>query len=219
VADGFRRLMGIALLALFSCLVLLVARGAVEGVERQAAAEPWKAGLTGLAAQILAIPLLIVTVVVLAISIIGIPLLLLVPFAILGLVLGAFLGYAGVALGVGQWMERRFGWRLGSPFVVLLAGVAAIQVWTLIGHLVPVPFFAGLLVFIGVLIQYAVWTVGFGAVLLSRFGNRPPAAAAPAPVSPTPGEGMIAGPESFDTSSRDVPEWHGDAGEPPRPGD
>jgi hypothetical protein len=172
-------LFGLGVLLLFACLVLLVARNPVERVGERAAEEPWKSGLVGLLSQILFFPLLILVVLILVVSIVGIPFLLLLPFAIVGLILVGLLGYTAVAYGVGRWSEARFGWGLGGPFIALLVGVGFIQVWSVIGGILsmgpgPVKFFAVMFSLFGALLCYAAWTVGFGAALLTRFGTSPP---------------------------------------------
>ena len=166
--------MGLAILALLACLVLLLAPGPVEKVRRRAASEPWMSGLVGLLSQILFVPVLVLVCLVLVISVIGIPLLILVPFALLGLLLVAFLGYAAVAVAVGSWLGRRFGWNLATPYVALLVGFVAIQGFSFIGELFnvgPLWFFSMMFGVLGALVCYVAWTVGFGAAILTRFGT------------------------------------------------
>jgi hypothetical protein len=183
---------GLIVLGLLACLVMLVARQPLERVQQKAAMEPWKSGLVGLLTQILFGPLLILVILILVISIIGIPLLLLVPFFVLALVLVAFLGYCGVALGIGRFLQDRFGWKLNNPYFVLLLGVLAIQIWCIISDLLdlgwgPLWFFAVMFGIFGVLVKYVAWTVGLGAGVLTRFGtattwgSRGPASYVPAP--------------------------------------
>ena len=67
-------------------------------------------------------PVLVLSVVVLAVSIIGIPLLVLVPFAILGFLLAVLIGFTGVVLRLGRWAagtER-------PAFVTLAVGVVIV---------------------------------------------------------------------------------------------
>lgn len=166
----------LAIFALLACLVLLLAPGPVEQVRRRAAEEPWMSGLAGLLSQILFVPVFVLVCLVLVISVIGIPLLILVPFAIFGLLLVAFLGYTAVAVAVGGWFERRFGWNLGSPYLTLLIGFAAIQTLAFIGELFdvgPLWFFSLVFGLLGALVCYVTWTVGFGAAVLTRFGTAP----------------------------------------------
>ena len=184
----------LVVLGLLACFVMLIAREPLERVKRRAAAEPWKSGLVGLLVQILFAPLLVLVTLILVISIIGIPLVLLVPFFVLALLLVAFLGYSGVALGLGELLRDRFGWKLANPYAVLLLGVLTIQIWSVIGDLLdfgwgPLWFFAVMFGIVGALIKYVAWTVGLGAAFLSRFGTADSwarQAAVPYPQGPTP---------------------------------
>ncbi|MDH3745999.1 MAG: polymer-forming cytoskeletal protein [Acidobacteriota bacterium] len=168
----------LGILALLACLVLLLAPRAVERVGGKAVGEPWKAGLVGLLTQILFFPLLVIICLILLISVIGIPLLILVPFAILAVVLAAFLGYTAVAHRLGDWLEKRFGWSLNNPYLVLLLGIGLLQVWSLIAGALdfgwgPLWFFAVMFGLFGCLIGYVAWTVGLGAAIMTRLGTLP----------------------------------------------
>ena len=143
----------------------------MERISARAAAEPLKAGLIGLLAQILFLPLLIATTVVLVVTIIGIPLLLLMPFLILGFCVVALIGFAGVAHHVGRLFVAKVGWTTG-PYATMLAGILVIVSPLLLarfaGLVLPTTFGLGL---IGLLVEYLAWTVGFGAVALTRFSK------------------------------------------------
>ncbi|MEZ5333000.1 MAG: polymer-forming cytoskeletal protein [Thermoanaerobaculia bacterium] len=170
------RVFWVLFVALLASIALLVARRPIERMERRIEHEVWKAGLTGLLAQVLAIPVLVLVCVVLAISVIGIPVLLLVPFALVFIALAAFGGFVAMARVIGRWLERRFGRDLGGPYAELLAGLAMVYVFSLVGHLLnagplPLRFMAGMSLVIGTLIWYAAWTIGFGASILTRFGT------------------------------------------------
>jgi hypothetical protein len=170
------KLFWVLFLALLACIALLAARRPIERMERRIQGEPWKAGLVGLLAQVLFIPVVVLVAVVLAISIIGIPVLLLLPFALVFVALAAFLGFVAMARVAGRWLERRFGRDLGGPYVEALVGLAAIYAISLIGHALnvgpmPLRFLGVMSLVLGVLITYAAWTVGFGASILTRFGS------------------------------------------------
>lgn len=166
----------VAVLCLLAALVMLVARDYVERVGAQAAAEPFKSGAIGFLAQIFFVPILVITILLLVVTIIGIPLLVLIPFAILGLGIFALVGFTSVAYYVGRIVCSKLGWNDVGPFGTMLTGilllVAPILVARLIGLaggvLYPMTVGLGL---IGVLVEYVAWTVGFGAVALSRFGK------------------------------------------------
>jgi hypothetical protein len=189
--------LGLLVLALLVSLVILVARAPLERVDRHVANQPWKAGLVGLAAQLLFLPLLLVVTILLAITIVGCALFLLYPFLFLALLLLALLGYAAVAYRLGRWVEGRFGLRLASPYVAALVGVLAIEGWSLLGHFIaigsgPLDVIAFFILMFGALVSYVAWTVGFGAMLLARFGAAPGhwggygAAGPPLPPPPPP---------------------------------
>jgi hypothetical protein len=169
------------LFGVLAFLVLLLARNPLAQIERAAAIEPWKAGLVGLLTQLLFIPVFVLTIIILAVSIIGIPLLLFVPpLAILALLAALVIGFTGVACRIGRWAEHRLGWRAQSPFVLLFVGLLGIWAFTIVGRIVslggwPIWFVSAALLVVGFLVEYVAWTVGLGAAVMTRFGTRPAA--------------------------------------------
>jgi hypothetical protein len=169
----------LAVVCLLAALVILIGQQYVESVSVRAAAEPLKAGAIGLLAQILFIPVLVITCVVLVLTIVGIPLLLLIPFLILGLVIVALVGFTAVGFQVGTLVNARFGWVRG-PYATTVIGILVVASPLVLARIVglggvlasPI---AAVLVAIGVIVEYLAWTVGFGAVALARFGHRAPA--------------------------------------------
>lgn len=165
-------------LGLLVCVVLLLARRPLERVDHQLVTRPWQSLLAGFLSQLLFLPILVVVSVLLAITIVGCALFLLYPFLFLGLLLLAVLGYAAVAYRLGRLLEARFGLSFGSPYVAALVGVLLIEIWTLLGHVISLG--GGLLdvaafffLLFGWAAGYVAWTMGFGAVLLARFGTEP----------------------------------------------
>lgn len=157
-------------------IVLLFPRQ-LEIVGEKVRQSPWKMGLAGFLAEILIVPVLVIVTVALAITIIGIPLLILViPLCVLAIVAGFFFGYIGVANLAAQFVELRTGKRIESPYVrialgVLLLMLAGLLSWVLRLGEGPLHY-AGL--FFGILswmIFYLAATIGFGAVVASRFGT------------------------------------------------
>jgi hypothetical protein len=180
-------LIRMALVGLFAAMLVAVASGPVRRVSDVVVAEPFRAGIAGLAAQIFFLPVLIITIIVLAVSIIGIPLLLLVPFALLAILVALLLGFAGAGCGVGRLITRRAGSHPATLFATLIVGLAVIWSLTLIARFVglagaPVRVSLGVVILVGFVVEYAAWTVGLGAVLISRFGRRGTAQ----PVEPPP---------------------------------
>jgi len=176
-ADLIGTIVRMGLVGLFAALLVAMVPGPVRRVANRVSAEPWRAGLVGLAAQLLFVPLLVLTVVVLAVSIIGIPLLLLVPFALVAMLIGLLLGFAGAGCAVGELVGRRSSSNAQTLLVSLVVGLALIWGLTVIARVVglsglPIRMLLGIVLFAGFLIEYLALTVGFGAVILSRFGRR-----------------------------------------------
>ncbi|HYO46652.1 MAG TPA: hypothetical protein VEY33_08190 [Gemmatimonadota bacterium] len=188
----------IIVLGALASLMYLLARRPVERMAYRVAKSPWKAALVGLVAQILFFPVLILTLVLLAVSIIGIPLLLVVPFALVALAIGVLVGFTAVARILGAAAEARFGWQHSNPYIAVLVGVGLIMLVSFFASALgvaggPLGVFALILGILGFVVQYAAWTVGFGGLLLTRFGTRYgwgeiPGPESPASPPPTPGE-------------------------------
>lgn len=168
----------LAIMCLMAAFVILIGQKHVELTGEYASAEPLKSGAIGLLAQILFVPVLVLLILLLVVTIIGIPLLILVPFLILGLMFVGFVGFTAVACRIGRAICSRFGWAVDSPYRATIVGIVAVMLPLLLARLLnlaglvmlPVGFGLGL---IGALVEYAVWTVGFGAVALARFSHRP----------------------------------------------
>jgi hypothetical protein len=186
LASTFRFL----LLVILTSLAMIIARGTVEASAHRLADDPIKATLVGIAAEILVVPVLVLTAVVLAISLIGIPLLLFLPFVVLFLILLALIGFSGTAFAIGQWTRRRFGLATSPGIIDVCLGVLLILLPVLVGRVIalggwptsPVSF---LLLAAGAGLEFLAWSAGFGAVLTNTFGRwqarrRVPPAVAPA---------------------------------------
>lgn len=175
--DGLPRLLGstarLLLLVLLGGVALVFARGSVERSAERVAENPPKAMLVGLTAGLLAAPVFVLTAFVLVITLIGIPLLLLLPFAAIWLLLLALVGFTGTACVVGQAVRRRVGIASGGAFLNVCFGLLAIVSPLLIGRLLGVASWdnpiSWLLVFIGTALEFLAWTTGFGAVLMNTF--------------------------------------------------
>jgi hypothetical protein len=196
--------------ALLGALLLVVARDPVERAAARIRAEPLKAFGVGFGALVLFVPVLVLVSLLLLISIIGIPLLLLVPFAAVALVAIAFFGYVSAAYALGRWSERRFGWQLAGPVVVFLVGVAILHGWGLTADLIDVAdgprdvlvFLVMVFGLFGFFLKLGAWSAGLGGVILgwrragetgvSGAGAPPPAGmgltGSPPPPEPGPGQ-------------------------------
>ncbi len=172
-------LMRCAVLCILASLALLLGHDYVERVGARAAAEPLKAGIVGFLAQLLLLPALVIVVLFLVITVIGIPLLVLVPFALLALAVVFVVGFTAVVHDMGTFVSTRWGSTRPNPYVTAIVGILVVMSPVLVGRIVglgggmlfPI---TGTLLFIGFCAEYVAWTVGFGAVALSRFDRRPP---------------------------------------------
>lgn len=190
-------LMRLLLAILFTSLVVLVARRPLERVDRKLAGEPWPSAAVGVASAVFFLPLFVVVTVLLIITIVGCFVILLYPFLFLYLFLLALLGYTAVAYRLGRLLEGRFNRSL-SPYAAVLTGVLALEGWRVLGALLgllpwPISVVGFLTSLFGALLGIAATLVGFGAVVLSRFGLEPgywPRRGAP-PVVPPPSQQVV----------------------------
>jgi hypothetical protein len=126
----------------------------------------------GILGEILICPLFVA----LAVSIIGIPFL---PLAGLAIIAGFVFGYAGVSLLMGRTFIERVNYKYTSPLTAIVFGVILIELVSLLGRLIGLGggVFGGMGSFVGILgflITYIAWTLGLGAMILTRFGTREP---------------------------------------------
>jgi len=162
----------VAVLCLLAVLVVLFGRDYMDRAGAVATTSSLKAAGVGFLAQILFVPLLVITIVVLVVTIVGIPLLLLLPFALLALTAVALIGFTAVANRVGSFAASRFGWPERSPYAVTVTGVLILLLPVMLSRLAslgggvmfPMAMVLGMA---GVLIEYLAWTVGLGAVVLT----------------------------------------------------
>jgi len=147
-------------------------------VEERITAMPGKSGLMGFLAQILTVPVLIFVIIMLCITIVGIPLLIFViPLFIFGIIAAVVFGYIGMANIIAKLVESRAELNMGGPYVRVALGILILMVVGLISNVLgigsgPLHALAVLFGVISWMIFYIVSTIGFGAVIMSRFGSR-----------------------------------------------
>lgn len=167
------------------CAVLLaIAPGAVGRARQQAGTAPIASFVVGLFAAVLFVPVMAFLAVVLSVSIIGVPLLALLPVIALAFALALAIGFTSIASGIGGRLVGR-----ATPIAALLIGLMLIwgtglagrYVWTLehgrLGWGVA-------LLLVGTAIELIVCTVGLGASLIAWSANRRRTPATPAPAAP-----------------------------------
>jgi hypothetical protein len=183
----FGTLFRLFVLGLLASIVVLVVRRPVERIADRVGREPVKMAIVGVLAQLLFLPALILSVTILALSIIGIPLLVFIPFLIVAALFVLLGGFTGAAHLLGGWAAHRFGLDADQPYVRVWLGVALVLAPLLLARLFgilggPFHFVAFLIAAVAVLLEYLVWTTGFGAALTDAFESwRARRGSAPAP--------------------------------------
>lgn len=183
VAGVLANLVVLAVLAGIGFAVIFFVRKELEVVADTIRREPVRSGLVGLAATFLALPSYILGIIVLAISIIGIPLLLAwLPLFWVAVGIAALFGYLAAAYAIGEALtERRFyagEWvDRTNAYYYLLIGLSGLFALYLAGNLIRMagPWLSFIQVFLLILAGIGTWlaaTVGLGAVLLTRAGTR-----------------------------------------------
>ncbi len=151
----------------------------------RAGATPITAFAVGLLAELLIVPIVVVLAIVLSISVIGIPLLALLPILMLAFGLAMAIGFTGVASGLGSRLVGR-----ATPVGGLVLGLALIWGIGMTGHWLWTINRGSLglgvvLMAAGFFIEYLACTLGVGAALLAWSSNRRRhQAPAPLPVEP-----------------------------------
>lgn len=180
----------VSVLAILMAMMLIVARAPVARVGRAALAEPLRALVIGLAAEIFFIPVVIAASIGLAITIIGIPFVaVLIPLAIVLAVFAFVLGFTALACRIGEWVEDRLGWQAGNAFVATAIGFIVLLGPTLLARFLNVspigvaPLTFALVAF-GLTVEFVAWTMGLGAAIITGLGRwytvPPPITAPPA---------------------------------------
>lgn len=180
----FSTLMTYAIMVGLGFLAVFFGRQYLEGVADTARHATLRSGLVGLAGSFLVIPAYVLGLLALAVSIVGIPLLLVfAPLFPVAVLLAAVGGYLAVAHGAGEALaERRFSgaewFNRANSYYYVITGVGLLLMFFLAAHVVSMAgpwlgFLEGLLKFVAVMLTWAAFTVGFGAFLISRAGTRP----------------------------------------------
>ncbi|HKJ93554.1 MAG TPA: hypothetical protein VJ957_10310 [Longimicrobiales bacterium] len=180
----FSTLIMYAILVGLGFLSVFFGRKYLEGVSDTARKATLRSLLVGLAGSFLVLPAWILGMIALAISIVGIPLLLVwVPLFPVAVCLAAIVGYLAVAHAGGEALaERRFDggdwFKRANSYYYVMTGVGLLLVLYLAAHIIGMAgpwlgFLRGLLTFFAVVITWAAFSIGFGAVLISRAGTRP----------------------------------------------
>ncbi len=168
-------LVRVGLLVLLTTLVLFVARQPVEQIADQVAADPVKSWFVGFLAEMLFIPVLVMTAIVLTVTVIGIPLLVLLPVAIVAALVAMLVGFTAVAYQIGRLLQDKIDALRSNAYAATFAGIVLIVSPALLARLVGLTgdlwFMVWPIAVVGFLLEYMAWTAGLGAAALARWGR------------------------------------------------
>ncbi len=179
-------LLRVAFVLFLVALIAVIAAAPVRVVGGRVAQAPWIALLVGVAVQVLFGPALVALVIALLISIVGIPLLVLVPFVVFGAIAFAFVGFTGVAARVGAALLPGPGGAGRPALTTALVGALALMAVTILARLIgllpqPLGWLAVGIGAAGFAIEYVAWTVGLGAAVMAAVEWRRQPAVPPVP--------------------------------------
>jgi hypothetical protein len=175
----------LSLVLIVSLLITIIAPGWVRSMGVRASSA-LSAGLLGAAAEILFIPALIAIVIGLVISIVGIPLLGAIPFALALGMLAWTGGFAAVAACLGARLRGGSIATSSSLVTDLLIGFVVISGVSIVAHMISVgPGWMTPLGWLmragGIAVEYVAWTIGLGAALSGRVRSNAMPPPMPAP--------------------------------------
>ena len=176
------KLFTILVLGLIGAAVLAFAGENLDVIAETARRSPARAAMVGVAGSFLLIPVWVLGAIALAVSIIGIPVMIAwLPLFPLAALAAALVGYLAVARNAGEWLaDSEYPWtgwiRKSNSWMTMLGGLLALMLAFIAANVVSVApfldFVSGLLAVAGVVITVVAVQVGFGAVLLTRAGRR-----------------------------------------------
>jgi len=167
----------VSLLGLAIALLTLAARGRVTRIGAVARTTPVRAGLIGLATQVLFIPALVVLAIVMAVTIVGLPFVAIaIPLAVVTMCAAMLLGFTSLAHTLGQAIGRRAGWATDTGVWAGALGMAVIVLPTILSRLVGMApesarAITMMLLVVGTAVEYLAWTIGLGAAVMTGLGK------------------------------------------------
>ena len=163
-ADVFPRAVFIGMLVvlyLFNVLIALIFPNAVDRVKQKVEQSIWASVGLGIVMQLLFVPL----IVLFAVSIIGIPLIILLPLAVF---LATLFGVSALSISAGERVCKGFNWKVESPLGRLSLGWLAIMLIPIVLILIGPPVFV-----VGFVIVYVTMTIGLGGVIYTLIRRTP----------------------------------------------
>jgi hypothetical protein len=166
------RIVKISFVLFIGLVVFSVVPNHVTKVKTRLEREMLKSGLVGFLGEILVLPIFVLLI----ITIIGIPVAILVePLVIL---LAVLLGYIAASLYIGEKVKQNTNIKPKTPLLTVLLGIIVIELIPVVAVMIGMAGPPGhalrlvlMIIYWGSI--YLILTIGFGAVILTRFGTRP----------------------------------------------
>jgi hypothetical protein len=167
------------LVLVIASALTLIAPGWVRRISWRAGEGMGSSGAIGLACQVAFVPLLVILVVVLAVSIVGIPLIGAMPLLVAAAAIAGTAGFTAVAARIGARMRGTTVEASNALWIDVLIGMAVVSAISVFARVVSFgPLWGNPATWsvsaMGFLVEYAVWTIGIGAAcatMLARWNG------------------------------------------------
>ena len=148
----------------------------IQAVSERVVRRSWQSFVVGFVAILVSVPLLGMAAIALTLSVVGIPLLPLLPVIGILMVVALLWGYAASAVVCGRRLTRRVGASRSTLLMLALIGVVVLQGGPILGAALrglggPATAFGWLLGLLGFVVKVAAWSTGFGAVILGALSR------------------------------------------------
>jgi len=161
IFGAFITLAGLIVFYILNLLVLVIFPKAVERIFGKIQSNVWIPVACGVGIEILFVPL----IVLLAVSIIGIPI---IPLFILAILVGILFGSTSISMIIGERIKKGFNWQVENRIGIFSLGWLTIMIIPILGTILRDLNIIGPLVFgLGLVIIYVTNTIGLGGVLYS----------------------------------------------------
>lgn len=159
-------------LSVILLLICLIAPGGIENMEFFIEKKMGYSLLAGFLTEILFVP----AIIILAISILGIPL---IPLFVIAFILALLLSLAPSSLFVGKLLKRNLTFLPDKIYLISPLGLFLLFVFWLFGSLLQIGntiigIFGSVISIVAIFILYLYFTSGLGSIILSKLGTRKP---------------------------------------------
>ena len=157
-------------LSLLTLIITIIAPGAIENMENFIEKKMGYSFLSGFLLEILFVP----AILILIISILGIPL---IPIFIIAFILSLLISLSPSSLFVGKILKKNLNFLPNQNYLLSFLGLILLFIIWIIGNLLRIggsifSIFGFIINLIAIFILYLYFTFGLGGIILSRFGTK-----------------------------------------------